>query len=148
VDGERLLGINRPFIDAPQAPPPSDAAAAESFALTQVRAFLQENAVPAYLVDEMLGHGSDDAYWLSNEDQKSLGFRSQSFNQFLLARCAWDDKVEQEAYAGKRSIEDLKRLFKCRDRVTLDAAHQVLLAARQQRTPRAIGAKTRKQPPQ
>jgi hypothetical protein len=132
VDGERLLGINRPYIadpDAASAPPP-DAAIAESRALTQVRAFLRENNVPGYLVDEMFRRASDDAYWLSADDQKNLGFRSQSFDQFLTAKCAWNDRIERETFAGKRSIDDLKQMMRCRDRVTQEAARQALVLAR------------------
>ncbi len=144
TDGEHLLGINRPYLDDPgapsppppgAAPPPGDATVVESQAMTQVRDFLRENAVPRYLVEEMFRHGSDDAYWLSADDLKSLGFRSPSFNQFLAAKCAWDDKIERDAYAGRRPLEDLTQLLKCRDTVTQDAAHRVLLAARQQRLP-------------
>ncbi len=106
--------------------------------MAQVRAFLQENAVPDYLVDEMFRHASDDAYWLSAEDDKNLGFRSPSFKQFLTAKCAWDETMEHNAYAGRMAVDDFKRLLKCSDRATQDAAHQVLLAARQERSPRAI----------
>jgi hypothetical protein len=132
VDGERLLGINRPYIAdaaAASAPPP-DPAIAESRALTQVRAFLRENNVPGYLVDEMFRHASDDAYWLSADDEKNLGFRSQSFDQFLTAKCAWNDRIERETFAGKRSIDDLKQMMRCRDRVTQEAARQALVLAR------------------
>lgn len=148
ADGERLLGINRPFIDDPQAPPTTgNAASVESQGLLQVRAFLQENAVPNYLVEEMFRHGSDDAYWLSADDLKSLGFKSAAFTQFLAAKCSWDDQVEREAYAGTRPFEDLKQLLKCRDRVTQEAAHQVLLAARPQKAPAAAVAKDRGRAP-
>jgi hypothetical protein len=142
-DGERLLGINRPYFEDSQAPAaPADTSLVESQALVQVRAFLRENAVPDYLVEEMFRHGSDDAYWLSADDQKNLGFRSPAFNQFLAVKCSWDDKIEREVYAGRRPIEDLKQLLKCRDRVTQDAAHQALLAARPQQSPHAAAAKT------
>jgi len=56
------------------------------------------------------GAASDDAYWLSADDEKNLGYKSQWFIQFLTAKCAWDDKIEREAYAGKRSIDDLKQI--------------------------------------
>jgi hypothetical protein len=95
-----------------------------------VRAFLQENAVPNYLVDEMFRHASDDAYWLSADDERNLGSRSQSFKHFLAAKCAWDEKIEREVYAGKRPVEELKRLLKCKDGATQRAAHQALLEAR------------------
>jgi hypothetical protein len=148
ADGERLLGINRPFIDDPQAPLPAGTTAiVERQALVQVRAFLQENAVPDYLVEEMFRRASDDAYWLSADDQKNMGFKSPAFAQFLAAKCSWDDKIEREAYAGKRPIDDLKQLLKCRDRVTREAAHQALLAARGQKSPVDAGAKNRRRAP-
>ncbi|MEP6883615.1 MAG: hypothetical protein ABJC66_02590 [Gammaproteobacteria bacterium] len=141
ADGEKLLGINRPyFADADAATQPAVGAAADAVApdtkgLGQVRAFLHDNDVPSYLVEEMFRHPSDDAYWLSAEDEKNLGYKSPSFKKFLKAQCAWDDAIEREAYAGKRPIDDLKQLLKCKDRVTLEAAHQVLLVARAQHTP-------------
>jgi hypothetical protein len=137
ADGERLIGINRPYIaDAQLAPvSPSDAALVENGALLPVRAFLQENAVPVYLVDEMFRHASDDAYWLSAEDVKNLGYSSRSFNQLLLAKCAWDDTFDREVYAGKRSADEMKQMVACRDRVTQEAARKVLLLARQQKLP-------------
>jgi hypothetical protein len=145
VDGERLIGINRPYIVDSEAVPAAlpDAAIVESKALMQVRAFLQENAVPNYLVDEMFRRASDDAYWLSADDQKNLGARAQWFSQFLAAKCGWDDNIEREAYAGKRSMDDLKQMLTCRERVTQDAAHKVLLAALPQK-PRDSGAKLSK----
>jgi hypothetical protein len=127
ADGDKLIGINRPYIVTPDAAaPPTGATPAEGRALTEVRAFLQDNAVPGYLVDEMFRHPSDDAYWLSAEDEKNLGYRSQSFKQYLQAKCAWDDQIERDVYAGKRSLDDLKPLLRCRDRVTQAAARQVL----------------------
>lgn len=138
VDGEKLLGINRPFIadtetavvagSVPAAQ--ASVSSAESRALTRVRAFLQDNAVPSYLVDEMFRHASDDAYWLSADDQKNMGSRSQSFKRFLAAKCGWDEKIEREVYAGRRPVDELKRLLKCKDGATQQAAHQALLAAR------------------
>jgi ATP-dependent protease ClpP protease subunit len=143
ADGDRLIGINRPYlVDSESFPGTApDVATVESKALTQVRVFLRENAVPDYLVDEMFRRASDDAYWLSADDEKNLGYRSQWFIQFLTAKCAWDDKIEREAYAGKRSIDDLKQMLKCRERVTQDAAHQALLSALSQKPPRDTGAK-------
>jgi hypothetical protein len=128
ADGERLIGINRPFIAMPEetAVPPTAHSAAEERGLTQVREFLHENGVPSYLVEEMFKHAPDDAYWLSAEDVKNLGYRSPSFKQYLSAKCAWDDQIERDVYAGKRPLEDLKTLLKCRDRVTQDSARQVL----------------------
>jgi hypothetical protein len=124
ADGERLIGINRPYLAAPEAgsasTAPADAAALESGALAKVRAFLADNAVPDYLLAEMFRRASDDAYWLSAEDLKNLGYRSPWYERYLRARCAWDDKA---------AIDDLKRMLKCRDQVTRAAARQALALA-------------------
>jgi hypothetical protein len=138
-DGERLIGINRPYLAAsearstststPTATAPADATMAESGALARVRAFLEDNAVPRYLADEMFRHASDDAYWLSAEDQKNLGYRSPAYDRYLRDKCAWDDQIEREVFAGRKPVEDLKRMLKCRDRVTQDAARQALALA-------------------
>ena len=143
VDGDKLVGINRPYLATSDeaAAPAIDAIPAESAALGQVRVFLRENAVPAYLVDEMFRRASDDAYWLSDDDEKSLGFRSPSFDRFIRSRCAWDDNLEREVYAGVKPMDALKPMLKCRDRVTLEAARQALAAAAKERLLRkATGA--------
>jgi hypothetical protein len=138
TDGERLLGINRPYIVDAGAVSAStaNAAFAESSALARVRVFLQENAVPGYLIDEMFRRASDDAYWLSADDEKNLGYRSQAFNRYLTKKCAWDDHVERDAYGGKRPIDDLKQMLKCRARVTQDAARQALNLASMEKSVR------------
>jgi hypothetical protein len=140
VDGERLVGINRPYLVAADGAtaPPADAAIAEGGTLVPVRAFLQENAVPGYLLDEMLRRGSDDAYWLSDDDEKNLGYRSPSFDRYLRAKCAWDDKIEREVYAGAKPVDALKQMLKCRERVTQEAARKVLDAAAKERSERSV----------
>jgi hypothetical protein len=130
ADGERLIGINRPYLVASEArstttttskaPAPATATLAESGALATVRAFLEDNAVPRYLLDEMFRHASDDAYWLSAEDLKNLGYRSPAYDRYLRDKCAWDDR---------KPVEDLKRMLTCRDRLTQGAARQALAPA-------------------
>ena len=142
TDGERLIGINRPYlVDAETAPPsqqsppasasasPTDVTAVENRALTKVRAFLQENAVPSYLVDEMFRRASDDVYWLSEDDQKNLGYKSPAFKQYLRVECAWDEGLEREVYEGRRTMDDLKEKWKCRSRATQLRARQALALA-------------------
>jgi hypothetical protein len=142
ADGARLVGINRPYLVDSQPAPATPAVAAavpradadDSKALRQVRAFLQDNAVPSYLVDEMFRHPSDDAYWLSAEDEKALGVRSPAFDRYLAANCAWSEAIEREVLARKRPPEDLKELLKCRARVTEDAARRALALAAKERS--------------
>ena len=130
ADGGRLIGINRPYlVDPDAASTKTDPSLVESRALMQVRAFLSENAVPRYLVEEMFRHASDSAYWLSAEDEKNLGYRSQSFDRYLKAKCAWDDGIEREVIAGRRSVDEFKQMLKCRALVTRSDAHKALLQA-------------------
>jgi hypothetical protein len=146
TEGERLLGINRPFIadaSSPTAASPiaaspiaADAAVAETNGLAQVRVYLQENDVPGYLIEEMFRHASDDAYWLSADDEKNLGSRSRSLTQYLIAKCAWDDALEREVYAGKRPMDDLAKMWKCRASITLPDAQKALASASKERAAR------------
>jgi hypothetical protein len=139
TDGERLIGINRPYITNSEAVSAPGAAIAESVALARVRAFLRENAVPNYLIDEMFRRASDDAYWLSTDDEKTLGYRSPAFARYLIKKCAWDDDVERAVYAGKRPMDELKQMMKCRSRVTQDAARQALVPVSKERVARGTG---------
>jgi len=141
TDGERLIGINRPYLvdavppgtaDVGAAGSAGSAAGAENKALGKVSAFLRENAVPAYLVEEMFRRPSDEVYWLSGDDQRNLGYRSVSFRQFLRAQCAWDEGLEQSVLAGKLPAEELKDKWKCRSRATqLQARRALLLASKE-----------------
>lgn len=144
TDAEHLIGIDRPTIDDAElaSGSPADAAEPAKAALQEdkvadlARAFMQENSVPGYLVDEMLKRSSSDVYWLTEHDEAALGTKSPAFAQFLLAKCAWDEKIEPEVYAGKRSIEDLKQMWTCRARFTVPAAHQALAAALKEKAAR------------
>jgi hypothetical protein len=131
ADGDRLIGINRPYLaaDAQAAAPRTDAEILDSKSARQVRAFLQDNAVPGYLIDEMFRHASDDAYWLSADDQKTLGLRSPAFERYLAVNCGWSNTLEQDVLAHKRPLEDLTQVLKCRARATQDAARQALILA-------------------
>ena len=143
TDGERLIGINRPYIANSEAVSAPDAAIAESSGLARVRAFLRENTVPDYLIDEMFRRASDDAYWLSADDEKNLGYRSPAFSRYLMKKCAWDDEVERATYAGKRPMDALKQMMKCRTRVTQDAARQALVLVSKERAARGTGQANR-----
>jgi hypothetical protein len=143
TDGERLIGINRPyFIDSATSLPPPDAAAVEDSALSQVRNFLKNNEVPAYLIEEVFRHASNDAYWLSALDEANLGYKSASFKKFLADNCAWNDSMEQEVYARKRPLEELMQMMRCRARVTQAAAHKALAQATS-KAPRPANARRR-----
>jgi len=84
---------------------------------------------PWWIPARLFRRASDDVYWLSEDDQKNLGYKSPAFKEYLRAECAWDEGLEQEVYAGKRSVDDLKEKLKCRARATQLQARQALLLA-------------------
>jgi hypothetical protein len=129
-DGEHLVGLHRPrLVDRLSTSLSSaDAAAVETRALTEVRAFLVANDVPANLQNEMFRHSADEVYWLSESEEKQLGFRSSSFVRYLKAHCGWDEAIEHEALTGKRPFADLAQLLECRTRVTQADARKALAA--------------------
>ena len=116
---------------------PADSIVAERNSLQQVRAFLHENDVPPNLIEEMFRHASDDAYWLTPEDEQALRHRARSFDQYLTTRCAWDPAIEREVAMGRRPIEDSQPMLKCRELATRGDAHAALLAAWKEKSSRA-----------
>ena len=136
ADGDRLIGINRPYLatDAQAAAPRTGAEILDGKSARQVRAFLQDNAVPGYLIDEMFRHASDDAYWLSADDEKTLGLRSPAFERYLALNCGWSNTLEPDVLAHKRPLEDLTQVLKCRARATQDGARQALILAQKERS--------------
>ena len=110
--------------------------------MLQVGIFLKENEVPAYLIEEMFRHASNDAYWLSARDEANLGYKSAAFKRYLAENCAWSDSVEEKVYAHKRPLEELTQMMRCRARVTQAAAHKALAQATS-KSPRPANARRR-----
>jgi hypothetical protein len=131
TDGELLIGITRPegVESEPIAPTVVDANAGAVSDQTEVRDFLKENEVPGYLSDEMFRHEPGEAYWLSARDEANLKPKSPAFARYLIAKCAWDETVEQEANSGKRPFADMNTMWACRTRVTQIDARKALAAA-------------------
>ncbi len=127
-EGEHLVGLHRPtLVDRLSTSlSPADAAAVEERALSEVRAFLVANEVPPNLQTEMFRHSADEVYWLSQSDEKQLGFRSPAFVRYLKANCGWDEAIEHEVLSGRRPFADLSQLLACRTRVTQADARKAL----------------------
>lgn len=124
-DDERLIGIHRPYLPDSQLASlsPADAQRAEDEVLRQARKYLEENDVPAYLIEEMFRRSSRDVYWLTNDDLERLGYQSPSFNQYLVAKCDWKGSMPF-------GIEELRpEVAKCRIRFTIPAAKDALRKA-------------------
>jgi hypothetical protein len=144
TDGERLIGIHRSGLADSEyaAMSPTEAALREDSVQDQVRAFLLENAVPGYLIEEMSRHTSNDVYWLSERDEQNLGAKSPSFEKYLAANCGWSDTLERAVYKGERPLDDLKTVWACRARVTQAAAHKALAMAFKEKSARDANGMT------
>jgi hypothetical protein len=149
TDGQRLLGMSRPYLSDSELATlqPAEAGLKQDTAAMQARSFLEENAVPAALVEEMFGRLPSDVYWLTESDEVNLGAVSPSFAQLLAAKCAWDDNIAREVYGGKRPMQDLKQMWACRDRLAQAAAQKALSAALKEKSVRDANAKTKDAPP-
>jgi hypothetical protein len=86
------------------------------------------------LIEEMFRHASDDAYWLSADDEKNLGSRSRALNQYLAAKCGWDDALERAVYSGARPLGDLTKMWQCRASITRPDAQRALISASKERS--------------
>jgi hypothetical protein len=107
TDGDRLLGVRR---------------------MPAATAFLRENAVPASVMTA-LDAQADDVYWLTPQDEKSLGTRSPAFARFLKTRCGWDEAVERDVYTGLKPFSDMSAALGCRNRLTRIEARKALATA-------------------
>lgn len=64
-------GIHRPYYKAPEGGPAS--AKKQEDTMREIASYLQSERVAQYLIDEMMVHASNDIYWLTSGDLKSLG---------------------------------------------------------------------------
>jgi len=113
TDGPALIGVRR---------------------LPGAAAFLRDNLVPESLVTEAAevagaAAQSSQVYWLSDQDEKSLGSRSPAFAHYLKMKCGWDDAVEREVMLGRRAFAEMRPLLACRERVIRADAQRALANA-------------------
>lgn len=128
TDGPHLVGIHRPSLE-----PGGEA---------QLRGFLAENEIPAYLGDELFARAENDVYWLSEADERNLGAMSPAFERLMAAKCGWNTDLERAVYKGERPMDDLKSVWACRSRLTESAARLGLAAAlKEKAAPDATGKK-------
>jgi len=122
-DDEHLIGIHRPYVINAQLASLSatDAEKTQNQVLKQAREYLQDNNVPAYLIEEMFRRSSNDVFWLSANDLAQLGYRSPWFDQYLVAKCNWKGKTPVDVESREASW--------CRLSFTIPAAHKALVQA-------------------
>lgn len=137
TDGENLLGIHRPGLAESEwiSTSTTEAALLEDAVQVPVRAFLEENEVPGGLIEQLFNHLPTDVYWLTEQDEKTLGSRSPAFEKYLTKNCAWNDGLERAVYQGEKPPDALKELTACRIRMTHPEAHKALAQAVKENAP-------------
>jgi hypothetical protein len=142
TDADNLLGVTRPGLAESEwvGRPTTEAALLEDSMQAPVRDFLVENQVPPDLVEQVLQRPSTDVYWLSDNDEAALGFKSPSFAKFLEKNCKWTDGLDKAVLRGERPFEDLKAYTACRASTTQPEARKALALALKAAAPAAKGA--------
>jgi hypothetical protein len=142
TDGQNLLGLTRPGLAESEwvARPTTEAALLEDSMQAPVRAFLLENEVPADLVEQVFQRPSTDVYWLSDNDETTLGSKSPAFAKFLEKNCQWTDGLDKAVFRGERPFEDLKAFTDCRARMIRPEARKALALALKAAAPTAKGS--------
>lgn len=137
TDGQNLLGIHRPGLAESEwiSTSTTEAALLEDGVQAPVKAFLVENEVPSGLIEQLFNHLPTDVYWLTEQDEESLGPRSPAFQKYLAKNCGWNDGLERAVYKGEKHPDALKELTACRVRMTRPEAHKALLQAVKENSP-------------
>jgi hypothetical protein len=130
TDGANLLGVHRLGLAESEwvSKSTSEAALLEDSLQAPTHDFLLENAVPEGLVDALFNHLPTDIYWLTDEDEATLGAKSPAFEKFLAKNCAWKEDLEKAVFKGER-LKEMQQLSACRARVTEPAARKALAQA-------------------
>ena len=88
------LGIHRPYYRAPEGGPAS--AKKQEDTMREVATYLQSERVAQYLIDEMMAHASNNIYWLTSRDLKSLGSYQAGVEEEIISKCGYDSQREAQ----------------------------------------------------
>jgi len=83
------VGLHRPFLEA-TAYQKIDAGAARQAheeALSLLNGWLRRKGVPQHLIEAMAARSSKEIYWLTSNDQSSLGAVAPWLEEYAIARC-------------------------------------------------------------
>lgn|GEM_PF-1849620 len=133
IAGERVggamrqgrIGLHRPFLnpEAFKKADPTIAIARQQHEMRKLTEYLRNENVPLRLIDEMMGHASNDIYWMSNDDMWQLGEYNPGLEEILIARCGYDKRYTSASYEKllptldeenrKKGFTQLATLLKC-----------------------------------
>ena len=67
--------------------------------MSEMRAYLVKAGVGHSLIDKMMSHASNDIYWLSAEDIRTLGNFSPGLEEQLISKCGHNARRESNLSA-------------------------------------------------
>ena len=79
------LGVHRPYFRVHDDGPAG--ARRQEQVMSEMRAYLVKAGVGHSLIDKMMSHASNDIYWLSAEDIRTLGNFSPGLEEQLISKC-------------------------------------------------------------
>jgi hypothetical protein len=92
------LGIHRPYFSAADfdRTPLNEVEHKHRQLMKAVRNYLEDQQVPAQIIEKMFSLASSEIYWLTHEDIASLGRRAHWWDQVLVDRCMLNKELELE----------------------------------------------------
>lgn len=104
--GHTFVGIHRPYLGSKNEVT-ADSATKQGELINQIKVYLRKKAIPEYLIDEMMGHPSNDIYWLQDKDLLMLGEYDAGVEEVLIKECNYVREM------WKQSQERQDRFIKC-----------------------------------
>lgn len=111
---EDAVGVHRPYFPdeyfANLTPEQAEAKYAQMS--KSVRTFLVEKGVPNALIERMFSLASNEVYWLNGSDLEDLGNSPAWFDQYLVAKCGFNNRMFNEA-AARHDEAQAKKWARC-----------------------------------
>jgi len=94
-----VVGVHRPYfsLESFAGLPPNEADRKYRNMAESVKTFLERNDVPRSIIEHMFSLASNEIYWLDDNDLHDLGHRPAWYDQYILSKCGFDTKMQEDA---------------------------------------------------
>ena len=94
------LGVHRPYFDKSKFRELTIGQAQRKYAAleSEARAILQQLRVPSSIVEKMFEASSDNIYWLSESEVRSLGHLDRALEELIVASCGRIDSLSGDSF--------------------------------------------------
>jgi hypothetical protein len=124
------IGIHRPFFDPAEYQNLSASEAKQRYrqVVSSVNGYLQEMDIPEYIIRKMMGHSSEDMYFLSAGEVKSLT-NDAAIDELKIAKCGgwnkWTQRWQSASSRGdrvemQRLLDQQKKMTSCRENINIE----------------------------